>query len=413
MFVRTLLRSFGRQKRRKAIAILSVALGLAVATTLFTVSLEVGDRVAREMRSYGANLVVLPLSDAQGDGAASLRESDLPRVKTVFWKNNILALAPFLPASVTVGGREVVLAGTWFSREVAVPDDDPWRTGVRDLMPWWHVEGRWPEDSAQGGCLLGAALARDLGLGAGGMLKGDCRGRAFEIPVDGVVTAGGAAAPPAIPPLARVQALLGAEGRVKRVLVSALTTPDNELAKKAGRSEKLTDAEAERFFCTPFVAVVADQLREAIPGSDVRPIRQITEAEGSVVTKLSLLMYFLAGASLLASALGVTSTMTSAVIERRKEIGLLKAIGAGDHGVVALLLVEAAIIGLLGGVVGYALGSGMAFLVGKSAFGVAATARGVLLPIVVVIAVVTTVLGSAWPVRRALGIAPAVVLHEE
>jgi putative ABC transport system permease protein len=200
---------------------------------------------------------------------------------------------------------------------------------------------------------------------------------------------------------------------VKRVLVSALTTPDNELAKKKGRNEKLTQVESERYFCTPYVAVIAEELRETIPGSDVRPIRQITEAEGSVVTKLSLLMYFLAGASLLASALGVTSTMTSAVIERRKEIGLLKAIGAGDQGVVALLLVEAAIIGLLGGVVGYALGSGMALLVGKSAFGVAATARGVLLPVVVVIAVVTTVAGSAWPVRRALGIAPATVLHEE
>ena len=410
MFLRTLLRSFSRQKRRKAIAVLSVALGLAVATTLFTVSLEVGDRVAREMRAYGANLVVLPLSDS---GDAFLREADLAQVKTVFWKNNILSMAPFLPATVTVGGREVVLAGTWFSREVPVAGEEPWRTGVRELMPWWHVSGRWPAEGADGGCLLGAALARDLGIGAGGVLRGECAGRPFEIPVDGVVCAGGAEDQQAFAPLPRVQPLLAAPGRVKRVLVSALTTPDNELARKATRHEKLSDVERERFGCTPYVANIASDLSDAIAGSDVRPIRQVTEAEGSVVTKLSLLMYFLAGASLLSSALGVTSTMTTAVIERRKEIGLLKAIGAGDLGVSALLLAEAAVIGLMGGLVGYALGSALALLIGKSAFGVAAEARWIVAPVTAAIAVAVTVAGSAWPIRRALTIAPAVVLHEE
>lgn len=408
MFVRTLLLSFGRQKRRRAIAVLSVALGLAVATTLFTVSLEVGDRVAREMRAYGANLVVQPLSEG-----AFLREEDLAEVKTVFWKNNILSMAPFLPATVTVAGREVVLAGTWFSREVPVPGEEAWRTGVRDLMPWWKVDGHWPTESADGGCLLGAALARDLGIGAGGVLRGECAGRPFEIPVDGVVSAGGAEDQQAFAPLLFVQSLLGRPGRISRVLVSALTTPDNELARKESRHEKLSPAERERYGCTSYVANIASDLKDAFRGGDARPIRQVTEAEGSVVTKLSLLMYFLAGASLLASALGVTSTMTTAVIERRKEIGLLKAIGAGDVGVSLLLLAEAAIIGLMGGLVGYALGSALALLIGKSAFGVAAEARWIVAPVTAAIAVAVTVAGSAWPIRRALAIAPAVVLHEE
>src|SRR5262249_46648720 len=150
-----------RQKRRKAVVLTAVALGTAAAAALGDMALDIGDKVGAELKSFGANLVLLPKGgggplvvggeDVSGlRGPAYLDETDLPKVKANFWKNNLPAFAPMLEVLGRAGGRTVLLRGVWFERpareNARAEDDSSALEGVRALNPYWSVEGRWPDD---------------------------------------------------------------------------------------------------------------------------------------------------------------------------------------------------------------------------------------------------------------------------
>src|SRR5262249_45289795 len=161
MFLRILRDSFFRQKRRKAVVLTAVALGTAAAAALGDMALDIGDKVGAELKSFGANLVILPKGGGEplvvgGEDVSGLRVpayldgADLPKVKDNFWKNNILAFAPMLDVPARTGGRAVLLRGVWFERPVreeAAGDEAAGSLqGVRALNPYWSVDGRWPDD---------------------------------------------------------------------------------------------------------------------------------------------------------------------------------------------------------------------------------------------------------------------------
>src|SRR5947209_10549437 len=156
MFLRLLYQSFRRQQRRKLLAAIAVTLGVAVATAMIAVGVDVGDKINRELRSYGANLVVYPAEAALdvrvGDQEvkptspdAQLRESDLPKIKGIFWAHNILAFAPILDLKAEAEGRSLRILGTYFEKKLRFGIDE-FQTGVRTLYPYWKVEGAWPAD---------------------------------------------------------------------------------------------------------------------------------------------------------------------------------------------------------------------------------------------------------------------------
>jgi putative ABC transport system permease protein len=184
MFFRIVSDSFARKPRRKVLMAAALALGMAVATATLEVALDVGDRLAHEFRSLGANLLVTPAADTLPleiggldyrpvDSGAYLPEGELGKLKTIFWRNNIVGFAPFLdvPVEIANGGqpgtlREMgrsTLIGTWYRHSVDVPDGSKFVTGVSATDPWWHVDGRWFSDGAEE-CLVGAGLARRLGV---------------------------------------------------------------------------------------------------------------------------------------------------------------------------------------------------------------------------------------------------------
>src|SRR5262249_34858933 len=157
----------------KLLAGAAIALGVCVATAMIAVATGIGDKISRELRSYGANLLVIPQADTldleiggvnlkpPSDGAY-LNEADLPKIKGMFWRNNIVGFAPMLPISTRVGTAEnVTLLGTYFSKHLKFGNND-FATGVRSTHPWWKVEGNWPDDDSQN-VLLGRALAAKLG----------------------------------------------------------------------------------------------------------------------------------------------------------------------------------------------------------------------------------------------------------
>ncbi len=419
MFARLLVQSFRRQRRRKLLAGTAVALGVAIATAMLAVSTDIGDKMGLELRTYGANILIVPDEDTldvelggvnlkPAGAGAYLRESDLPRIKSIFWRHNILGFAPFLPVNTEIGvnGRSesVEIIGTYFSRTLTFGNES-FATGVRTTHPWWRVSGTWPEDTGASEALAGTALARRLGIKAGDtlMLSG------HPVRISGILDAGGTEDNTLVAPLALAQAVAGRPGAVRKVFVSALTKPEDEFARRDPAS--LTPALRDRWYCTPYANSIAFQLNEALPHAHAEQIRQVAQNEGIVLTKIRGLMLLVTLAALLASVLSVSAANATAVLERRREVGLMKAIGAGRTTIALLFLSEASLLALISGSVGFAGGMLLAQQVGRSVFQSAISVQPVLFPILLLVAGLVVWTGSLASIRSALKLDAGVVLR--
>jgi putative ABC transport system permease protein len=418
MFLRLLYESFRRQKRRKLLAGIAIALGVGVATAMISVATDVGDKINRELRSYGANLVVTPQEDTldveiggvnlkpPSDGAY-LHEADLPKIEGMFWHNNILGFSPMLPVNVSVAGNSspVTLLGTYFAKQVVYGKESV-TTGVRTTHPWWKVDGAWPDDNSSD-VLLGKDLAAKLGLGTGAQI--DIGGQAHR--VVGILSAGNVQDQQIVASLHLAQEILGRPGAVRRIYVSALTKPEDALARRDPRS--LSPELYDRWYCSPYPQSIAYQLQEAIPHSHAEQIRQVAQTEGTVLSRITGLMLLVTLAALLASALAVSAAMATAIFERRAEVGLMKALGAGSITVAALFFAEATLLALIGGAAGFLGGALLADEIGRSIFGSRIIIQPVLLPVVLGIAIIVTFAGSAAAIRRAVKFDPVYALRGE
>ena len=311
MFLRLLYESFRRQKRRKLLAGVAIMLGVGVATAMIAVATDIGDKISRELRTYGANLIVTPQEDTldveiggvnlkpPSDGAY-LNEADLPKIKGMFWRNNIVGFAPMLPAGITLGGaRNVTLLGTYFARHVVFGKQD-FVTGVRTTHPWWKVQGAWPEDNSED-VLLGDHLAAQLNRTAGQEIE--IGGRPHRIA--GILSTGGPEDNQIVAPLALAQEILGKPGAVRRIYVSAVTKPEDAFARRDPKS--MSPEMYDRWYCSPYAQSIAFQLQEAIPHSHAEQIRQVAQNEGTVLSRIQGLMLLITLAALLASALAVSA----------------------------------------------------------------------------------------------------------
>ena len=440
MLPRLLWKSVRGRKSRIALASGAVAVAAALASALLNVALDISEKVARELRAFGANIAVVPRQDAleveigglryaTATQAAYLAESDLPKLKTIFWGYNIVGFAPFLSAPVEVGETRALLVGTWFDREVPLPqgprkftfstgnvrevksEETSFRTGVRAIAPWWRVEGRWVEDAASE-AMVGSALARRLGLAPGGRLsvRADRAGREFRIA--GIVQTGGPEEDQVLVDLAAAQALLRLPGKVDRVQVSALVKPDDALALRGKRNPQgLSPEEYERWYCSPYIDAVIYQIGEAIPDAKAKAVRQVAEAEGAFLGRLTLTMLLVATVAMAAAGLGVMATMTTTVLERREEIGLMKAIGAEPRQIARQFLFEAGLCGLVGGAIGAGAGLALARLIGTQVFQAPIVPSPVTVPFVLGLALLIALLGAALPTRRAARLDPVVTLR--
>jgi putative ABC transport system permease protein len=416
MFVRLVYESFRRQKRRKVLAGVAITLGVAVATAMIAVATDIGDKINRELRSYGANLLITPQEDTldleiggvnlkpPSDGAF-LDEADLPKIRGTFWRHNIVGFAPMLPVPTEIAGSNATLLGTYFSKQLSFGKED-FATGVRTTNPWWKVNGAWPSDDS-GDVLVGERLASKLSLKPETEIT--IAGR--EHKVAGILSTGAAEDDEIVAPLHIAQQVLGKPGAVRRIYVSALTKPEDTLAQ---RDPKTMNPEMfDRWYCSPYVQSIAYQLQEAIPHSHAEQIRQVAQNEGTVLSRIKGLMLLVTLAALFASALAVSAAMATAIFERRGEVGLMKALGAGHGSVAAVFFAEAALLAIFGGAAGYAGGILLAHQIGRSIFNSQITIQPVLFPIILAIAVVVTFAGSAAAIRKAVQFDPVFALRGE
>lgn len=411
-----------RQRGRFFLIALTVALGVSLAAAMLNVMFDVGDKVNQELKAFGANITVAPknaslLNDVYGVGSDSghkeyLNEEDLGKIKTIFWTNNIVAFTPMLNGTVSVNGQNVNLTGTWFNYHMTLPTGDAFDTGVEEMKSWWQIDGDWPKDNTDQ-VLVGQKLAESLQVKTGDTLSyRRADGTQGQFVIAGIVSGGGNEDNAILASLPVVQQALNLKGKVSEIEVSAITTPENALARKAAANpERLSQAEREIWYCTAYVSSIAFQIEEVVNNSSARPVRQIAESEGKILDKTQLLMLLITVLSLISAALGVSNLVSANVMERSREIGLMKALGAKNYEVILMILTETLIAGIAGGIVGYFIGMGFAQVIGYTVFGSAIANNIIVVPIVGSLMVAVILLGSVPAIRTLLSLQPASVLH--
>ncbi|OGX04786.1 MAG: hypothetical protein A3G87_08555 [Omnitrophica bacterium RIFCSPLOWO2_12_FULL_50_11] len=466
MFWRILFDSIVRRKKRKGLAILAVWIGISLVVGLLMLSLDTGDKMNLELRSFGANIKVMPVSSSipvtvgdyaltpsmdssylTGRGASPrpvilseakdlrsfgplglrmsrlhpkitprrlsyLEESDFPKLKEIFWRNNIMGIVPRLWTEGEVNGSTVPILGLWLERRIPTETGEDFVTGATQLYKHWSIRGSWPSRGDERTCLMGVELARRFSVSLGDTLEVKGQRGSIRFQVSGIVSTGTQEDSSVITSLDTVQRLTGLEGKVSEADVSALTTPENKLAEKYRLSpQSLAPVEYERWSCTPYPENVASGIQDAIPNSAARVIRRVSETQGAVLTRIKGLVFFLAIVTLISCSLSIMGILASAVLERRPEVALLQAIGAERSHVLTFFLVEVALLGIVGGFLGGMTGSWIGQELVQAIFASKANDHLALVILSPFLGLGVASLGSLRPVLQALGEDTAQVLH--
>ena len=421
--------AFRRQWKKMLMIALTVALGASIATAMLNVMLDVGDKINEELKAYGSNITVVPnsqavmsdLYDVEEDEKKDeyLAEETLGEFLTIFWANNITDFAPVLDTVVTVDGNEVQLIGTWFDhhfefkKKGTVYQRD---TGIINLRSWWDItDGEWLDEAKLSGddyAMIGKKLSETLGVKAGDKIKVKGAKGTEELEITGIFESGDDEENCIFTPLSAAQRISGAEGKYKKAEVSAITSPDDELAVKAARNpDLLSGDEYDLWYCTAYVSSICFQIQEAIPDASARAVRQIADSEGKILEKTELLMALITLMSLIGATLGISNLVTSSVMERSAELALMKAVGAKNGQITLLVLTEIILTAVVGAAAGYFMGYAFAQVIGQSVFSSAIEMSGMVAFLVTVLIIAVTLVGSIPAVRMILRLRPSEVLH--
>jgi putative ABC transport system permease protein len=448
VFFRLLFESFLRQRRRKMLAGIAILLGTTAVTAMLALATTIGDRIHQELAVYGANIVVFPKADSldvkvggvdvkPATGGAYLKESDLEKLKGIFWANNITGISPELTLSAVLPGDKGLVSaeavGLWFKHGFSVSSGPNASTGAPQLHPSWHITGRWPSDDVSGQfnpdspeafhgeAVVGLRLAAKLGVKVGDVLLFGLHFPHDDPPfvplrtdlrVTGIASTGDEFEDKLLLPLDLAQQLGNLPGAVSRIEISAKTRPEDAFARLD--PDKMSAKQHDVWYCRPYANSIAFQIREAIPGADAEQVRRVEQSEGTVLERISGLMWLISGAALLAAGFAVSAAMATAVLERRGEIGLMRSLGASKGAIATLFYAESGLLAAVTGTVGYLAGSTLAWWLGAKIFpgdGKEPMLNLVLLPVIVAMALIVAVAGSTPAIRAALSADPAATLR--
>jgi putative ABC transport system permease protein len=388
MFARLLLKLLRGSRGRLAVALIAVISGAAVVSALLNLDLDIGRKLTQEFRLLGANLIVSASAGApsSNESAASADAAGAPAAQPALLdekavlatidgvpKIDTVVAAPFLYLVARSSAQPIVVAGTWLD-------------AARSLEPTWKVAGEAiasREDSAH--CLVGRNVAGQFHLSPGSPFELNYQGRSLALTVSGIVDSGGPADNQVFVNLSAVQNFAGLPGKIEMVQLSV-----------SGSSQS--------------IAAYAERLARALPIADVRPIRQVTEAEGSLLNRTRLLIVSMVLLILVLTALCVLATMSALAMERREDVGLMKALGGSITRIVALFLSEVGVLAAVGGLFGCFAGLALSRWMGQRVFSAAITPRWEVFPLTIGLMVLVAMAG-ALPLRLLGRVKPAVILR--
>ena len=385
MFGRLLVQLLRGSRGRLAVALIAIVSGAAVISALLNLDLDVGSKLTQEFRTLGANVVVAP-RQPQGSTSAKTNVLGLPSVPGLMNENAVVeqlklvktaqvVAAPYLYVIARAEKTPVVVAGTWLDE-------------AQRLSPTWKIEGnRVESDDDQVHALVGRNVARELHLAPGSEFALDYLGRTAKLTVAGIVDSGDAEDNQVFVNLAVAQQFSNLDGQIGLVQLNV-----------GGGSKNVAD--------------VAAKLAAALPEYDVHPIRQVTAAEGALLGRLRLLIFSMVALILVLTSLCVLATMAALAIERREDVGLMKALGGSISRVVRLFLAEVGVLGAVGGAIGCIVGMALTRWMGHRVFEATISMRWEIIPLTIAL-MIAVALAGASPLRMLGNVKPAAIFRGE
>jgi len=362
MFLRLLVRAAVLRRGRAASALLSMVVAAAVATAMLNLYVDVQAKLRKEFRNYGANVVVV------GKDGQALPSGALQQVETVLAGRGMAVPFAYVVAR-TSDGQSVVVAGTDFDQ-------------VKKIDRWWSVTA-WPGASQE--ALIGVRAAAVVSP-AGKPFDLSFQERVIRLTPAGQLRTGAAED-------SRVYISLDDFTKWSGVAASTM-----EIAATGSPEE---------------VSPLIQKLGQAVPTADVRPVRQIMEGEARVLGKMRATLLAAAILIILTSALCVLSTLMGWVFDRRRDFAIMKALGASERLISSFFAAEAAALGAVGAVLGFAIGVGVAAWIGRANFHAPVEPRFAVLPLILVGSVAVALLSAALPMSLLRRVEPATILRGE
>lgn len=411
MFLRIILASLKQNKDNRFLAFLTIFLSVMLIACMLNITLKIGNEIAKQLRSYGSNIVVLPRAnnlsiEINGREYSPLKndvfleEKYLYKIKEIFWRNNITAYAPFL--SFKSDGFSLV--GTYFNKNINISDEPDFRVGVENLYQFWVVDGRYPKDDSLNEALAGA----NLGLKIGDEIKlGE-----YQVKIVGILKESENEANKIIAPLALIQSLSNKSGLIDKVEVLAMTIPENDLSIKARRNiDNLDSLEYDLWYCSAYVGSIAHQIEQEYPGASAKAVLSVSQTQSQISKKIQNLMAVISVLALIISSICITSLLSAQINKRKKQIGLLKALGASASSIYLLFVSEIFIVCIFASLLGALGGYILSFLIAYKIFGAFIGISFMVLPLSVIFGLIICAFGSALPLKSVIKLLPAEVLY--
>ncbi len=380
MFRRLVWRLIRGNRGRLTIALVALISGAAVISSLMNLELDVGRKLAREFRSFGANVVLSSKPGVETAGARTaarslVSESAVARGLKALDSPDVSASAPYLYIAAQAESTTVVVVGTWLDQ-------------LQALSPTAKIEGdRVTSRDDLAHCLVGRTVADHFGFGPGRQFQISYGSRTARVTVAGVIDTGGSEDDQILLNLPVVQKLAGTPDQISLWQFSVTGTT-------AGMSS--------------FV----NHLQSQFPALEARPIRQLSQAEGDLLGRIRGLVAGMSILILVLTALCVLATMAALAMERRADVGLMKALGGSISRVMRIFLAEVAALGAVGGLLGCIAGTALSDWMGHRVFGTAISLRWQVVPLTIALTVIVALAG-ALPLRLLGNVRPAVILRGE
>lgn len=388
MFFRMITASLMRRRSRMFVALLAIAVGATILSGLTTIYYDVPKQMGEQFRKYGANMIFVASADSDGLTTETMNEG-LSYIK----EDKIVGVAPYRYETVTVNEQPVIVAGTDLE-------------GAKKTSPYWYVAGEWPGGDGQ--ILVGEKTADLLSVGVGDTLRVTFSNEAMENP-DQPAEIDRSQNEDAITKDYTVAGTLDTGGSEEEYVFMSL----EDIAELTGEAAKIDVVELSVSATQEELEAYVNTISESQSSITPRLVRRVTQSETTVLTKLQSLVLLVTIVVLLLMMICVATTMMAVVTERRKEIGLRKALGASNQSIIFEFMGEGVLLGGIGGLLGSILGFVFAQTVSINVFNSTITFRPLLVPITIIASIVVTAAACLLPVRNATEVDPALVLKGE